>query len=487
MNSAEIGLIGLAVMGQNLVMNMDDHGYTVAVFNRTTARTTEFLAGPARGTRVIGTYSIEELVANLRRPRRVMLMVKAGRAVDATIERLVPLLDEGDIIIDGGNSHFEDSSRRASELGELGLLFIGTGISGGEEGARHGPSIMPGGEPAAWPRVQGLLQAIAAKVADGTPCCDWVGSGGAGHYTKMVHNGIEYGDMQVIAEAYHLMRSGLGMTYPEMASVFRRWGDGLLDSYLIDITADILGHTDEQGEPTVETILDAAGQKGTGKWTVISSLHLGYPMTLVAEAVYARVVSALRDQRLEAAGVLGSEAPSPVGDADLLGEGFVGAIHDALYASKIVSYAQGFMLLDAAATEYGWDLDYGRIAQLWREGCIIRAAFLDDITAAFERRADLPSLLLDRFFIDALHKAEPGWRQVVARAVGHGIPVPAYSSALAFYDAYRSERLPANLVQAQRDYFGAHTYERVDRPRGEFFHTDWTGTGGAATSGSYQA
>ena len=474
-------------MGQNLVLNMDDHGFKVAVYNRTTARTTEFLAGPARGTGVIGTQSIEELVGALKSPRRIMLMVKAGRAVDLTIERLIPLLDEGDIIIDGGNSHFEDSTRRTRQLRNCSILFVGTGVSGGEEGARHGPSIMPGGDPAAWPRVREILQAIAAKVADGTPCCDWVGPDGAGHYTKMVHNGIEYGDMQVIAEAYHLMRVGLGMSYCEMASVFRRWGDGLLDSYLIDITADILDHTGERGEPTLELILDAAGQKGTGKWTVISSLHLGYPMTLVAEAVYARVVSALRDQRIEAAAVLGSR----VGQLGSLrqgeGDGFVEAIHDALYASKIVSYAQGFMLLGAASKEHGWDLDYGRIAQLWREGCIIRAAFLDDITVAFARRPDLPSLLLDEFFVEALRKAEAGWRRVVAAAVGSGIPVPAYSSALAFYDAYRSERLPANLVQAQRDYFGAHTYERIDRPRGEFFHTDWTGTGGATTSGSYQA
>ena len=474
-------------MGQNLVLNMDDHGFKVAVYNRTTARTTEFLAGPARGTGVIGTQSIEELVGALKSPRRIMLMVKAGRAVDLTIERLIPLLDEGDIIIDGGNSHFEDSTRRTRQLRNSGILFVGTGVSGGEEGARHGPSIMPGGDPAAWPRVREILQAIAAKVADGTPCCDWVGPDGAGHYTKMVHNGIEYGDMQVIAEAYHLMRVGLGMSYCEMASVFRRWGDGLLDSYLIDITADILDHTGERGEPTLELILDAAGQKGTGKWTVISSLHLGYPMTLVAEAVYARVVSALHDQRIEAAAVLGSR----VGQLGSLRQGerdgFVDAIHDALYASKIVSYAQGFMLLGAASKEHGWDLDYGRIAQLWREGCIIRAAFLDDITVAFARRPDLPSLLLDEFFVEALRKAEAGWRSVVAAAVGSGIPVPAYSSALAFYDAYRSERLPANLVQAQRDYFGAHTYERIDRPRGEFFHTDWTGTGGATTSGSYQA
>ena len=474
-------------MGQNLVLNMDDHGFKVAVYNRTTARTTEFLAGPARGTGVIGTQSIEELVGALKSPRRIMLMVKAGRAVDLTIERLIPLLDEGDIIIDGGNSHFEDSTRRTRQLRNCSILFVGTGVSGGEEGARHGPSIMPGGDPAAWPRVREILQAIAAKVADGTPCCDWVGPDGAGHYTKMVHNGIEYGDMQVIAEAYHLMRVGLGMSYCEMASVFRRWGDGLLDSYLIDITADILDHTGERGEPTLELILDAAGQKGTGKWTVISSLHLGYPMTLVAEAVYARVVSALHNQRIEAAAVLGSR----VGQLGSLrqgeGDGFVEAIHDALYASKIVSYAQGFMLLGAASKEHGWDLDYGRIAQLWREGCIIRAAFLDDITVAFARRPDLPSLLLDEFFVEALRKAEAGWRRVVAAAVGSGIPVPAYSSALAFYDAYRSSRLPANLVQAQRDYFGAHTYERIDRPRGEFFHTDWTGTGGATTSGSYQA
>ncbi len=487
MTTADIGLIGLAVMGQNLVLNMDDHGYTVAVFNRTAARTTEFMAGPARGTKVIGTYGIEEFVAKLRSPRKVMLMVKAGRPVDATIGQLVPFLEAGDIIIDGGNSHFEDSARRTAQLGERGLRFIGAGISGGEEGARHGPSIMPGGEPSAWSQVQGILQAIAAQVADGTPCCDWVGSGGAGHYTKMVHNGIEYGDMQVIAEAYHLMRVGLGMPYPEMASVFRRWDAGLLDSYLIEITADILDHVDDHGDPTVESILDAAGQKGTGKWTVISSLDLGYPMTLVAEAVYARVVSALVDQRMEASRVLGPGPQSRGSDGYQGGDGFVDDIHDALYASKIVSYAQGFMVLEAAAEEYGWDLDYGRIAQLWREGCIIRAAFLDDISGAFERRPDLPSLLLDEFFAGALRKAEGGWRRVVAMAVGKGIPVPAYSSALAFYDAYRCERLPANLVQAQRDYFGAHTYERVDRPRGEFFHTDWTGTGGAATSGSYQA
>ena len=470
-------------MGQNLVLNMDDHGFTVAVYNRTTARTTEFLDGRAKGTKVIGTATLEELAASLDSPRRIMMMVKAGRAVDATIGQLAPLLDEGDIIIDGGNSHFEDTSRRARELRERGLLFVGAGISGGEEGARRGPSIMPGGEKAAWPQIEGILRAIAAKAKDGTPCCDWVGPDGAGHYTKMVHNGIEYGDMQVIAEAYHLMRVGLGMTYPEMAGVFCDWNEGLLDSYLIGITADILAHADEQGRPTLENILDVAGQKGTGKWAVLSSLDLGRPMTLVAEAVHSRVVSGMRRHRIEAAEILGAKA-GRLADA---GEGFVGAVHDALYASKIVSYAQGFMLLKGAAVEYGWDLDYGSIARLWREGCIIRAAFLDDIAAAFDRRPDLPSLLLDQFFIDALGRAEAGWRRVVTAAVGIGIPVPAYSSALAFYDAYRSERLPTNLVSAQRDYFGAHTYERVDHPRGEFFHTDWAGTGGGAISGSYQA
>ncbi len=473
MAGADIGLIGLAVMGQNLVLNMADRGFTVAVYNRTTARTTEFLACRARGAEVIGTSSLEELAASLKPPRRIMIMVKAGEAVDGVIRRLTPLLAEGDIIIDGGNSHFEDTARRAGELRERGLLFVGVGISGGEEGARRGPSIMPGGDEAAWPQVKGILQAVAAKAKDGTPCCEWVGPDGAGHYTKMVHNGIEYGDMQVIAEAYHLMRAGMGMTYPEMAEVFRRWNEGVLDSYLIEITADILAHTDEAGGPTLEKILDVAGQKGTGKWTVLSSLDLGRPMTLVAEAVHSRVISGMLHHRLEAAEVLGERA----GRLNGAGEDFVDAVRDALYASKIVSYAQGFMLFKGAAAEYGWGLDYGAIARLWREGCIIRAGFLDDIAAAFDRRADLPSLLLDEFFVEALGRAEAGWRRVVAAAVGIGIPVPAYSSALAFYDAYRSERLPTNLVSAQRDYFGAHTYERVDRPRGEFHHTDWTAAG----------
>ena len=482
--SADIGLIGLAVMGQNLVLNMDDHGFSVAVFNRTTSKVDEFIAGPAAGTSVIGTHSLDELVNSLASPRRVMLMVKAGGAVDAVIEDLLPLLDPGDIIIDGGNSHFPDTIRRTSYLEEKGLRFIGTGVSGGEEGARHGPSIMPGGSEAAWPFVKDILQSISAKVADGTPCCDWVGSDGAGHFVKMVHNGIEYGDMQVIAEAYHLMKVGLGMSHHEMSSTFRAWGEAELDSYLIDITADILAFRDETGAPLVENILDTAGQKGTGKWTAISALDLGMPVTLVAEAVFARILSSLKDERSAASQAIGSTTRMI---EESSAEEFIEAIRDALYASKIVSYAQGFMLLRAAADEYGWALDYGRIASLWREGCIIRAAFLDDITAAYRRDPELVNLLLDEFFSDALARAESGWRSVITAAVSHGIPVPAYSSALAFYDGYRSEQVPANLIQAQRDYFGAHTYERTDQPRGEFFHTNWTGRGGDTTAGTYEA
>ena len=462
-------------MGRNLALNIADRGYRVAVYNRTGARTRSFLEGEASAAGISGAYSLEEMVGMLSVPRRVMLMVQAGQAVDQTIAALVPLLEEGDIIIDGGNSHYADTIRRTRELSGEGIRFVGAGVSGGEEGARHGPSIMPGGDERAWPYVRDILQAVAAKVADGTPCCDWVGADGAGHYVKMVHNGIEYGDMQVIAEAYHLLGVGLGMTNPEMAEVFREWNRGELDSFLIEITADILDFTDRDGERTLDAILDAAGQKGTGKWTAVSSLELGRPVTLVAEAVYARIVSSLREERLEAARILG-EGPAGGGRA---GRELIPAVRDALYASKIVSYAQGFMLLRAAAAEYGWELDYGRIAQLWREGCIIRAAFLDDITAAFRRRPDLPSLLLDDFFAEAVRRAEAGWRQVAGEAIRLGIPAPAYSSALAFYDGYRSRRLPANLIQAQRDYFGAHTYERVDRPRGEFHHTDWTGGGGA--------
>ncbi len=481
--AADIGLVGLAVMGQNLVLNMDDHGYTVAVHNRTTERVDEFVDGPAAGTKVIGCHSLQELVSVLSRPRRVMLMVKAGRAVDAVLDQVVPLLDEGDIVIDGGNSHFLDTRRRTHELEAKGLMYIGTGVSGGEEGARYGPSIMPGGTPEAWPHVRDIFQSIAAKAPDGTPCCQWVGSDGAGHFVKMVHNGIEYGDMQVIAEAYHLMRDGLGMTNDDLAGVFRQWSKGVLSSYLIEISADVLGYRDEEGTETIDVILDAAGQKGTGKWTAVTALDLGQPVTLVAEAVFARVVSALKGERMAAAAQIGHT----VEPLDVDREDFVAAIHDALYASKIVSYAQGFMLMRAAAAEYKWDLNYGEIAQLWREGAIIKARFLDDITAAYRRDPGLASLVLDPFFHAAISAADSGWRDVIAAAVRTGIPVPAYSTALAFYDAYRTERLPANLIQALRDYFGAHTYERIDRPRGEFFHTDWTGTGGPATAGSYSA
>ena len=477
--AADIGLIGLAVMGQNLVLNMADHGYTVRVYNRTTATTREFLAGPALGKTIEGAENLEELVSGLEKPRRVMLMVKAGRAVDAVVEALIPLLDEGDIVIDGGNSEYTDSIRRTKELENRGLRFIGTGVSGGEEGARIGPSIMPGGSEEAWPFVKGIFQDIAAKVSDGTPCCDWVGADGAGHYVKMVHNGIEYGDMQVIAEAYSLMKAS-GMSHVAMSDTFRNWGDGVLDSFLVDITADILAYRDEDGEVVLEKILDSAGQKGTGKWTAISSMELGQPVTLVAEAVYARIVSSLKDQRVAAAPVL--SGPDQHVDSLSLED-----LASAMYCSKIVSYAQGFMLLRAAAEEFGWDLDYGRIASLWREGCIIRATFLDDITGAFANSPDLMSLLVDPFFASALEQHQAGWRRSIATAVAAGIPVPAYSSALAFYDGYRSDRLAANMIQAQRDYFGAHTYERVDRERGEHFHTNWTGTGGGTTAGTYDA
>ncbi len=475
---ADIGLIGLAVMGQNLVLNMADHGYTVAVYNRTTQVMEEFIAERASNATVIGAVGLEELVASLRTPRIVMLMVRAGGAVDSVIDALVPLLDEGDIIVDGGNSLYTDTANRTSRLAELGIHFVGTGVSGGEEGARHGPSIMPGGSAAAWPVVGVILQAIAAKVEDGTPCCDWVGPGGAGHYVKMVHNGIEYGDMQVIAEAYALMKAS-SMTHGAMSQTFRAWGEGVLDSFLIDITADILEHCDEDGSPLVESILDAAGQKGTGKWTVISSMELGQPVSLVAEAVFARIVSSFKDQRVTASGVLTGPRDRPMVDLDDL--------RDALYASKIVSYAQGFMLLDAASDEHDWDLDLGRVASLWREGCIIRARFLEDITAAYDRDPDLANLLLDGYFAAEIQRCDAGWRRVVSAAVTSGVPAPAYSSALAFYDAYRSETVSANLIQAQRDYFGAHTYERVDKPRGDFFHTNWTGRGGDTTSGTYEA
>jgi 6-phosphogluconate dehydrogenase len=480
--NADIGLIGLAVMGQNLVLNMNDHGYTVAVYNRTTSKVDDFINGEAKGRSIIGTHSVEELVAALKSPRMVMIMVQAGPAVDAVIEQLLPHLDKGDIIIDGGNSNYHDTARRTDYLESKGLLFAGVGVSGGEEGARHGPSIMPGGSPAAWPHIKPIFQAIAAKLADGTPCCDWVGSKGAGHFVKMVHNGIEYGDMQLITEAYHLMKSGLGLSYEEMSAVFRRWNTGRLDSYLIEITGEILAYRDENGEPLVEKILDSAGQKGTGKWTVSTALDQGIPLTLIGEAVFSRFLSALKDERVEASKVL--QGPDERMDAD---EAFLGDIENALYAAKIVSYTQGYMLMRSADLEYGWDLNYGGVAQMWREGCIIRSVFLENITEAYQKDPHLVNLLLDDYFHAQVDAAQQSWRRVVAQAVTHGIPVPAMSSALAFYDGYRHEQLPANLLQAQRDYFGAHTYERVDKPRGEYYHTDWTGHGGAVTASSYKA
>jgi 6-phosphogluconate dehydrogenase len=470
-------------MGQNLVLNMNDHGVTVAVYNRTTARVDEFLANEAKGTRVIGARSLEELVGQLKRPRRVMLLVKAGPPVDEFIARLVPLLEPGDIVIDGGNSNYQDSIRRAAALEAKGLLFVGTGVSGGEEGARHGPSLMPGGSPAAWPHIKPIFQAIAAKVEGGVPCCDWVGENGAGHYVKMVHNGIEYGDMQLIAESYHLLTEGAGLSAGEAQAVFAEWNRGPLESYLIEITADILGHRDEDGTPLVDRILDAAGQKGTGKWTVVSALDLGMPVTLIAEAVFARCLSALKEERVAASRVLSG----PTGRLDHDGTRWVEDVRQALYASKIASYAQGYMLFREAAREHGWTLNYGGIALMWRGGCIIRSRFLGKIKEAFDRTPDLPSLFLDGFFREALDAAQSAWRRVVASAALGGIPAPAFASALAFYDGYRRARLPASLIQAQRDYFGAHTYERVDRPRGQFFHTNWTGRGGRVASTAYTA
>jgi 6-phosphogluconate dehydrogenase len=481
--TADIGLIGLAVMGQNLVLNMNDHGYTVAVYNRTTSKVDDFLAREAKGTKVVGTHSLEDLVKTLKRPRRVFMLVKAGEAVDALIESLLPLLEEGDIIIDGGNSHFPDTVRRTMRVESQGLLYIGTGVSGGEEGARRGPSIMPGGSPDAWPHVKELFQAISAKTPEGEPCCDWVGEDGAGHYVKMVHNGIEYGDMQLISESYHLMKQALGMSNEGMHGAFAEWNEGELDSYLIEITRDILTTKDDDGHYVLDLILDTAGQKGTGKWTVISSASLGVPMTLVAEAVFARALSALKEERVAAEKVLAGPEAEFDGDR----AAFVEDIRQAMYASKIVSYAQGDMLMREAAREEGWNLNYGGIALMWRGGCIIRSRFLGKIRDAFAKDPALSNLLVDDFFRQAIDRCQAGWRRVVARAAEMGIPLPAMSSALAFYDGYRHGRLPANMLQAQRDYFGAHTYERVDRPRGEFFHTNWTGRGGRVSSSTYNA
>ncbi len=478
---ADIGLIGLAVMGENLVLNMERNGFTVAVYNRTVEKVDKFMSGRGKDKNFIGAHSIKEFISSLERPRKMMLLVKAGKPVDDFIEMLLPYLEEGDIIIDGGNSHFPDTIRRSNYVESKGMLFIGTGVSGGEEGALMGPSIMPGGSAKAWPHVKEIFQAISAKVEDGTPCCDWVGDDGAGHFVKMVHNGIEYGDMQLISEAYNLMKNLLGMSADEMYEVFKEWNEGELNSYLIEITRDILGYRDEDGEPLVEKILDTAGQKGTGKWTGIEALDLGIPLTLIGESVFARCLSAIKEERVEASKVLSGPVPSYSGDRAM----FINDIKSALYASKIVSYAQGYTLMREAAKEYGWELNYGGIALLWRGGCIIRSVFLTKIKDAFDQNPSLPNLLLDPFFKEKVEASQEGWRKVVATALVNGIPVPAFTTALNYFDGYRSERLPANMLQAQRDYFGAHTYERVDKPRGEFFHTNWTGRGGDTSSSTY--
>ena len=486
--TGDIAVIGLAVMGQNLILNMNDHGFTVVAYNRTTSKVDDFLANEAKGTRILGAHSIAEMVSLLKRPRRVMLMVKAGAPVDEFIEQLLPHLEPGDIIIDGGNSLYGDTDRRVKLLESKGLLYVGSGVSGGEEGARHGPSMMPGGSRAAWPHIKDIFQGISAKVENGVPCCDWVGDGGAGHYVKMVHNGIEYGDMQLIGEAYSLMRDGLGMGADEMATVFNTWNQGELDSFLIEITGHILAKKDEDGQPLVDKILDAAGQKGTGKWTVIDSANLAQPVTLIAEAVFARCVSAMKDERVKAARRLKGPRPalSQAKDPEKK-KALIADIMSALYASKIVSYAQGYMLLRAAAKEYGWSLNYGGIALMWRGGCIIRSRFLGKIKEAYDTNPKLTNLLLDDYFRGEIKRCQKGWRNVVSLAVKKGIPVPAFGTALAFFDGYRNPRLPANLLQAQRDYFGAHTYERVDQPRGQFFHTNWTGSGGRVSSSTYNA
>lgn len=478
---SDIGLIGLAVMGENLVLNMESKGFQVTVYNRTVQKVDDFLAGRAKGKKIIGAHSIEELVKSLRRPRKVMIMVKAGNAVDDMINTLIPYLEKGDIIIDGGNTHFPDTNRRTAYVESKGLLYIGTGVSGGEEGALLGPSIMPGGSKEAWPEVKPVFQAIAAKVDDGTPCCDWVGENGAGHFVKMVHNGIEYGDMQLICEAYQIMRDLLHMSAKEMHNVFREWNDGELNSYLIEITRDILDYYDTDGKPLIDKILDTAGQKGTGKWTAVTALDLGIPLTLIGEAVFSRCLSAMKDERVKASKILTGPSGNFKGDR----EAFLKDLMEAVYASKLVSYAQGYALMRAAAEEFGWKLNYGGIALMWRGGCIIRSVFLGKIKEAFDNDPSIANLLTDPFFRTKMDKAQNGWRNVVAEAVKNGIPVPAISSALVYYDGYRCENLPANLLQAQRDYFGAHTYERTDRPRGEFFHTNWTGRGGTTASTTY--
>lgn len=479
--TSDIGVIGIAVMGENLILNMESKGFHVSAYNRTVDKVERFVNGRAKGKNIYGATSIEDLIQSLKSPRKVMLMVKAGQPVDDFIELLIPHLDQGDIIIDGGNSHFPDTERRTKYVESKGLYYIGTGVSGGEEGALLGPSIMPGGSPAAWPAVKPIFQSIAAKVADGSPCCDWVGSGGAGHFVKMVHNGIEYGDMQLINETYHIMKDVLGMTPDEMHEVFKEWNEGELDSYLIEITRDILAFKDEDGEPLVNKILDTAGQKGTGKWTGTVALDLGVPLTLIAESVFARCLSALKEERVAASKVLSGPTPSFNGDR----QAFINDLRDALYAAKVISYAQGYQMMAVAAKEFGWELNYGSIALMWREGCIIRSAFLGKIKEAFDKNPELQNLILDDFFKDKIQTAQHGWRRVVSAAITNGIPVPCLSAGLIYYDGYRCERLPANLLQAQRDYFGAHTYERLDKPRGEFFHTNWTGRGGETSSTTY--
>lgn len=481
MANADMGLIGLAVMGENLVLNMESKGFTVAVYNRTVSKVDDFVKGRGAGKKIVACHSFADLAGALKKPRKVMIMVKAGQAVDDTINALLEVFEGGDIIIDGGNSNYQDTMRRTAYVESKGLLYIGTGVSGGEEGALLGPSLMPGGSPAAWPIVKPILQSIAAKVDGNVPCCDWVGENGAGHFVKMVHNGIEYGDMQLIAETYHIMKSALGLSYDQMRDIFDEWNRGELDSYLVEITRDILGTKDQDGKPLAEKILDTAGQKGTGKWTGIAALEFGVPLTLIAEAVFARCLSAFKDERIRASVVF----PAPAIQKPQDEKAFINDLKEALYGAKIVSYAQGYLLMREAAKEYGWKLNYGGIALMWRGGCIIRSAFLGKIKEAFDKKADLENLLLDPFFSSVIQKALPAWRRVVGVAIQNGIPAPALTSALTYFDGYRSERLPANLLQAQRDYFGAHTYERIDHPRGEFFHTNWTGRGGSTSASTY--
>ncbi|MGC2619826.1 MAG: decarboxylating NADP(+)-dependent phosphogluconate dehydrogenase [Acidobacteriaceae bacterium] len=480
--TCDIGLIGLAVMGQNLVLNMNDHGFKVAVFNRTVSKVDDFIANEAKGTQVVGAHSVQEFVSLLKSPRRVMMMVKAGDTVDQMIDHVLPFLSPGDIVIDGGNSLFTDSNRRTKDLAAKGILFIGTGVSGGEEGARKGPSIMPGGNPEAWPHVKNIFQSIAAKVEDGTPCCAWVGDAGAGHYVKMVHNGIEYGDMQLICEAYDILKHALNPTPDELAEIFTEWNKGELDSFLIEISALIFGKKDEDGTPLVDKILDTAGQKGTGKWTVESALDLGMPVTLIGESVFARCLSAIKEERVAASKVLsGPTGQAATADrADLIEN-----VRRALYCSKIISYTQGYMLLREAAKAYGWRVNMGGIALMWRGGCIIRSRFLGKIKDAYDKQPDLHNLLFDAFFSGALNEYQASWRKAIVKAIALGVPTPAFSTALAFFDGYRTARLPANLLQAQRDFFGAHTFERIDQPRGQFFHANWTGRGGRVSSTTY--